>query len=271
MSAASQAQEAGQPPPTAEQKAQARERYDAGVRKFDVGRFDEAAADFEAAYQLTGAPEILFNMATAYRAAKHYDKALLMYRAYLRRVPDTGQRDTVEKRIAELTPIVKQQEDEQRSARDEAARRERAERAAQEQQQQQQLAQQQQPGVATPPPPPKPLPRWVQPTGIAVAAVGVAGVGVGIALSFLAKSAADTVSSAAAGHMVFDGNLHDTEARGKGYDAGAIGCYVAGGVLAAAGVALIVVARTHRGPVEHVSALPVAGPSGGGFVVEGRF
>ena len=270
MSAAAWAQEGGQPPPTAEQKAQARERYDAGVRKFDVGRFDEAAADFEAAYQLTGAPEILFNMATAYRAAKHYDKALLMYRAYLRRVPDTGQRDTVEKRIAELTPIVKQQEDEQRAAREEAARRERerADRAEQEQQQQQ--AQQQQQGPASPPPP-KPLPRWVQPTGIAVAAVGVAGIGVGIALSFLAKSAADTVSSAAAGHMVFDGNLHDTEARGKGYDAGAIGCYVAGGVLAAAGVALIVVARTHRGPVEHVSALPVAGPSGGGFVVEGRF
>ncbi len=260
--------------PSADDRKKARERYDAGVRKFDVGRFDEAAADFEAAYQLTGAPEILYNMATTYRAAKKYDKALLMYRAYLRKVPDTTFRADVEKRIAELTPIVKQQEEEQRRLREEEERRQREQQRLQEEQAQQQQQQRQTPTAPEPPPPapPKPLPKWVQPAGIAIGAVGIAGIGAVVALSVLAKNQSDTVASAAANHVVFDGSLHDTEARGKAYDAGAIACYVAGGVLAATGVALIVVARTRRAPVEQVAAAPFVSPAGGGGLsLAGRF
>lgn len=260
-------------PPTDAQKAQARQRYDAGVRKFDVGRFEDAAADFEAAYELSGAPEILFNMATAYRAAKKYEKALLMYRAYLRRVPEAPQRAVVEARIAELAPIVKQQQLEKQRQEEEQRRQRELEEQQRLQQEQQRLQQEQ--GATTTPPAapaaPRPLPRWVAPAGYAVGAVGIAGLGTGIALSLLARSASDTVQSAAASGSVFDSDLKNTEARGKAEDTGAIACYVVGGVLVAAGATMVIVAKLRAKRAEKVAVAPYVGPSGGGLTLAGSF
>jgi tetratricopeptide (TPR) repeat protein len=244
----------------AEQKAKAIDRYSAGARKFDVGRFDEAAADFSAAYELSGAPEILFNMGTAYRAAKKYDKALISYRAYLRRVPDAPQREIVQQRITELTDKLNQEQQREQREKEEA-RRQREEEALFRRQQL----------LTVQPKTPIPPPRWMQPAGIGLAAVGLAGVATGVAMSTLARSASNTVQSAAASHAVFDSGLHDTEARGKAEDSASIACYVAGGALIATGVTLIAVARARKRAASSFAIAPVATPRSAGVFFEGNF
>ena len=66
-----------QTPPNDAQRAEARARYENGTRKFDVGKYDDAAREFQAAYEIVGAPEILFNIAQSLRLAGKYEQALL--------------------------------------------------------------------------------------------------------------------------------------------------------------------------------------------------
>ena len=255
-------------PPTSEQRASAKQHFDNGQRKFDVGRFDDAAAEFEIAYELSGLPEILFNMAQAYRNARRYEKALVTYRSFLQRVPETPNRPEVERRIDELQGLIKQQHEEEARKADEARRQQLLHE--QQQQQQQQAAENAQAQPQAPhATPPKPLPRWVRWAGVGGAAVGVAGIGVGVAMSVLAGSEANTVQTAAGNHAVFDSSLHDAESRGHTYDTASIACYAVGGALAAAGAVLIIISARQSGPRE--SARLYVTPAPGALVLGGKF
>src|SRR4051812_37939022 len=61
----------------------ARQHYESGLRKFNVGKFADAAEDFQAAYEASGRDSLLFNIAQAWRQAKNYEKALFFYKAYM--------------------------------------------------------------------------------------------------------------------------------------------------------------------------------------------
>src|SRR3954470_8482190 len=61
----------------------ARQHYESGIRKFNVGKFAEAAEDFQAAYEASGSDQLLFNIAQAWRQAKNPEKALFFYKAYM--------------------------------------------------------------------------------------------------------------------------------------------------------------------------------------------
>jgi tetratricopeptide (TPR) repeat protein len=101
--------------PTAARSDQARSRalYDQGSRAYSDGDYARAIELFLAAYELSRAPAILFNVAQAYRLAGTCDKALEYYRRSLAEEPDAANRAEVEERIAEM----------QRCAADEQARR----------------------------------------------------------------------------------------------------------------------------------------------------
>ncbi len=86
---------------TPAERAEARKHYDAGVAHYKVGEYTDAAAEFEEAIALRPMPQWLFNLASAYRAAKQPDKALENYRKYLDAAPDTPNRAQVQQRIAE--------------------------------------------------------------------------------------------------------------------------------------------------------------------------
>ncbi len=88
---------------------EAREHYERGMAHYELGEFAAAVEEFKAAYTRSQAPGLLFNLAQASRLAKDYEQALHFYRTYLRVRPDAPNRDDVEKRIAELTPIVEAQ------------------------------------------------------------------------------------------------------------------------------------------------------------------
>ena len=62
---------------------EARKHFQIGQDFFDVGRWDEAAAEFERAYALRKDPTLLYNMAQAYRRKGDAKRAIDLYKNYL--------------------------------------------------------------------------------------------------------------------------------------------------------------------------------------------
>jgi tetratricopeptide (TPR) repeat protein len=88
----------------------ARDHFAVGKRLYDLGRFADAAREYEAAYQAKDDPALLFNLGQAYRLAHDARRALLAYRSYLRNVSDAPNRAEVEAHIAELQALVDRQD-----------------------------------------------------------------------------------------------------------------------------------------------------------------
>ena len=98
---------AAQPAPDAQ--AQAEQLFAQGKRAYDVGDFAAATAAFKQAYQLSGEPLLLFNIAQAERKQNHCEGALNAYRAYLRNLPDAPNRAKVEAFIVEAEACTRAQ------------------------------------------------------------------------------------------------------------------------------------------------------------------
>jgi tetratricopeptide (TPR) repeat protein len=78
------------------------ELYRRGMLHYELGRYPDAIDAFTRAYQASGKPALLYDLAQAYRMSRAPEKALPLYRAYLRQSPRAANRDEVERRIAEL-------------------------------------------------------------------------------------------------------------------------------------------------------------------------
>ena len=98
----------------------ARKHFQKGEKLFNLGRFDEALVEYEAAYERKPLPGFLYNIAQCHRNLGNYKQAIFGYRSYLRQVPGAANREAVLALIDEL-------EDQQREL-EAAAERERAER-----------------------------------------------------------------------------------------------------------------------------------------------
>jgi hypothetical protein len=88
------------PQPEAEAEAQ----YAAGERRYNLGEYGGAASAFERSYELSGLPELLFDIGQAHRLAgpEHCAAARRSYSAYLRSVPNTPHEKEVRARLVEL-------------------------------------------------------------------------------------------------------------------------------------------------------------------------
>jgi tetratricopeptide (TPR) repeat protein len=84
--------------PTAEAKAHANR----GTNLYNLGRFSEALAEYEAAYLAIQDPPFLFNIAQCHRKMGKNKEALDSYRTYLRVAPEAPNRTEVQKHISEL-------------------------------------------------------------------------------------------------------------------------------------------------------------------------
>jgi len=84
---------------------QAREHYRKGTKAYDLGRYLEAAKEYEAAYEIKDDPALLYNIAQAYRLGGNVNEALRSYRSFLRRLPDAPNRAEVEAKILELQKL----------------------------------------------------------------------------------------------------------------------------------------------------------------------
>lgn len=83
-------------------ETEAKAHYGRGTSYYNLGRYAEALAEYEAAYLAVQDPPFLFNIAQCQRKMGHDQEALGAYRSYLRVAPNAPNRAEVHKRIAEL-------------------------------------------------------------------------------------------------------------------------------------------------------------------------
>lgn len=87
-----------QPTPT----ATAKELNEQARRSYNLGHWQDAIDAFEKAYQLSGDPALLFNLAQSQRHLGDTEASLRFYRAYLREKTDPTNREIAEQQIKEL-------------------------------------------------------------------------------------------------------------------------------------------------------------------------
>ena len=85
---------------------QARRLMEQGQTYYLQGRFGEAAAEFEAAYQAEPFSAFLFNAGVAYENARDSRRAVEFFRLYLERDPSASDRAAVEQRIERLSAAI---------------------------------------------------------------------------------------------------------------------------------------------------------------------
>jgi tetratricopeptide (TPR) repeat protein len=82
--------------------AEAKAHYNRGTSVYNLGRFRDALAEYEAAYMAVQDPPFLFDIAQCHRKLGNNKEALGFYRSYLRVAPNASNRAEVQKRISEL-------------------------------------------------------------------------------------------------------------------------------------------------------------------------
>lgn len=119
----------------ADDRAEARTHYQAGVKFYAGGDYRSAIREFSAAQQLAPADLNNYNLALCYDKLGDAEPAIQYYRAYLDKVPNTDKRTEIDASVARLDAAAKsvaaKKADEARRA-DEARKADEAKRAAEE-------------------------------------------------------------------------------------------------------------------------------------------
>jgi len=105
--------------------AQARGHFRVARTLYDAGRFAESATEFEAAYGLSGRPDLLYNIYLAHRDAQNEEAALVALRNYLAAVPDAPDHAHLTARLAALEETVAAEQAEEEAREEERAEAER--------------------------------------------------------------------------------------------------------------------------------------------------
>jgi len=82
-------------------KAAARAHFKRAEAAFNLGKFEEALAAYQAAYETKPLPGFLFNIAQCHRNMGNHERALFFYRRYLALDPESPNRAVVEELIDE--------------------------------------------------------------------------------------------------------------------------------------------------------------------------
>ena len=85
---------------------EARKHAAAAKVHYDLGEYEQAAQEYIAVYRIKALPQLLFNIAQAYRQGALYDKAKQFYKAYLRESPDAKNRAIIEQNIREIDDLL---------------------------------------------------------------------------------------------------------------------------------------------------------------------
>ncbi len=83
---------------------QAEELYRRGVAQYRAEQYSDAVVSFEAAYRISQAPRLLYNLATTHRKLGHIQDAIDFFDEYLKRQPaiEPDRRSAVEGYLSEL-------------------------------------------------------------------------------------------------------------------------------------------------------------------------
>ena len=87
----------------------ARQAYDQATAAFGLGHYAEAAEKYETAFSLRPDPALLYNAAQAYRLAGNRQRALELYRNYLRLYPDRQNAAEARNQVAALNKALEEE------------------------------------------------------------------------------------------------------------------------------------------------------------------
>jgi tetratricopeptide (TPR) repeat protein len=109
----------------ADPREEAKKHVQAGIRHQNAGRYDEALAEYQAAYALAPLPAMLFNMAQVYRLKGDKAQAVEYYRKYLAVDPNGRGGEEAREHVTLLDREIRREaaETERLRAEEEAARR----------------------------------------------------------------------------------------------------------------------------------------------------
>jgi len=82
---------------------EARRLFEHAELEFNVGKFPEALADYQSAYEAKPLPGFLFNIAQCYRNTGNFERARFFFRRYLALEPHAPNRHRVDELIAEMS------------------------------------------------------------------------------------------------------------------------------------------------------------------------
>ncbi|MFK7984655.1 MAG: tol-pal system YbgF family protein [Sandaracinaceae bacterium] len=115
---ASEAREAREAPisstasPNDRSMDEGRVAFQAGRRAFETGRYAQALEDFERAYELTGHPDMLYNIGHTAERLRQDERALSAFEGYLDANPESPARGPIEARMAILRRAIENEQDE---------------------------------------------------------------------------------------------------------------------------------------------------------------
>ena len=93
----------------ADNTEEARAKFQEAEKAFNLGRFNDALAAYQAAYEAKPLPAFLFNIAQCYRNLGNYERARFFYRRYLALEPHSPDRRRVENLAVEMTRLMEKQ------------------------------------------------------------------------------------------------------------------------------------------------------------------
>ncbi len=219
-----------------EQDRHARELFLLGDDLYAQGRYEEALAAFEEAYELSQRPLLLFNIANAQERSGRWEEAMASLRAYLPHA-DEAERARIESRIASL---------ERRVAR---------------------LRAEEPPAPA----PEEPSRDRAAPVLLAASGALLAG---GVVLAILARGARKDIADACGsvdGRRLCSAEASSSLARDRRASWGADALFVASAAALGVGLYLWLRPRSEGEEEGAVEASVSAGPTGGEVVLRGRF
>lgn len=189
-----------------------------GSKHYELAEYPAAIADFKEAFRISDRPELLFNIAQAYRLAGDCVQARTFYKTYLRRVPDAANAAKVQERITELDACANQP-----------------------------------PPVVAPPPVTEPVVQpvvtrgrtWKTKAGLAAVGGGAIGLGLGVVFGLRGGSKADELREACAVECSAE-TARTLDDAGAAANRNAVIGLVAGGALVATGVVLVILDRPTR-------------------------
>lgn len=222
-------------------RARAHELYEQSETAYDEGRFDDAADLLREAFEIHQEPVLLYNLGRALDGAGDMPGAIESYEAYLESAGEIEDRGAIEQRVITLQRLLDERE------------------ALIEEREREEAAEDERTTTERPPTPesgPSAVP-WL------VTGVGVAGVGVGVALGLMSRSAHGDTETA--GSQVEVGDALD---RAEDLALGANIALIAGGAIALGGLVWGIIDLMGAGPDEAEEGVTVAF-TGTGLVVGG--
>lgn len=93
-------------PPVDQEMSVARALFEAGRDAFSEARYEEALEHFEAAYEQSGRPALLFNIGQCHDRLRQDQQAVDAFERYLQAQPQAANREAVENRLRTLREIL---------------------------------------------------------------------------------------------------------------------------------------------------------------------